>query len=492
MTIPASSASRPNKHVVIVGGGITGLSAAWRLQQAGVPYTLIERSDGWGGKVHTETVTTDTGEAFVIETGADAFLTRKPWALQLAHELGLHDRIIGVNGDNNRTFVLSGGRLVPIPDGVRLIAPTQLLPFLRSPLFSWRGKLRMLLDWVIPAKTDDADESLADFVTRRVGAEALDKLAEPLLAGIFNAETDRQSILATFPQYRALEREHSSLIRGLRAAAAKHIATPSAQPAFFSFKGGTREIVDTLVARLNGDLRLNTGIETITVAPDGYCIRLGDGTMLNAAAIILTTPAKVAAGALQMVAPAAVAPLRSIRYASIGTLSLGYRAADVPHPLDGLGVVIPGSEGRPIDGITFTTTKWNHRAPTGYRVLRVFFGGPNTRATMDMDDTTVIDTVRRELADLLDIEAEPLFVHLSRWHNAYPQYDVGHLDRVAAIEAALPPGIAVAGSSYRGIGVPDCIHQADRAADLIQTYLTAEPTAQEHIIYGNDAIRSTV
>jgi oxygen-dependent protoporphyrinogen oxidase len=478
-----------SRHVVVIGGGITGLSAAWYLQRAGVRYSLLEQSGRWGGKVHTEYV-----NDFVIETGADAFLTRKPWALELARELGLDDRIIGVNRDHSRTFVLSGGQLVPIPDGVQLLAPTDIPAFMQSPLFSWRGKLRMLLDWFIPPRTDETDESMAAFVRRRVGAETVDKLAEPLLAGIYNAEIERLSIMATFPQYRKMEREHGSLIRGMMNAKAIRGNNKSSQPMFISFRRGTGEIIDALAAQLDGDLRLNCGVETIETLPGGgYRVHLENGDSISADSIILTTPANVAAKLLTEIAPDSAQQLNAIRYTSVGAVAVGYRKADVPHSLDGLGVVIPGSEGRNIDGITFATTKWRYRAPNEHVLLRVFFGGPNSRAMMTYDDEKVLSMVRDELCSMLGIEAQPVFHHVSRWHDAYPQYDVGHLDRVADIEAALPAGIHVAGSSYRGIGVPDCVHQGKQTAEKVvdtqsihATELIIEPFRRR--IYGNDSI----
>lgn len=463
--MPESSAAL---QVVIVGGGITGLSAAWYLQQAGVSYALLEADGRWGGKVHTAYV-----DDFVIETGADAFLTRKPWALALARELGLSARIMGVNRQHSGTFVLTGGELVRIPDGVQLIAPTQPLAFLRSPLFSWRGKLRMYLDLFISPRMDDADESLGSFVRRRVGAEAIDKLAEPLLAGIYNAETDRLSIMATFPQYRALEKDYGSLIRGLNALQAERSGkAASDQPTFISFERGTQEIIDALTTQLTGDLRLNCPASQIDRLDDRrYRVGLADGSTIEAAAVILATPAKISAGLLHSLEPAAAALLADIRYTSVGAAALAFRRADVPHPLDGLGVVIPGSEGRMIDGITFATTKWERRAPDDQVLLRVFFGGPHSRDMMNRDDAAVLAMVRAELESMLGITAAPVMAHITRWHDAYPQYDVGHLERVAALEQALPAGVYVTGSSYRGIGVPDCVKQGKETAGRVAKIL---------------------
>jgi oxygen-dependent protoporphyrinogen oxidase len=476
-------------HIVILGGGITGLSAAWHLQQAaaregrdGLPitYTLIEQSGRWGGKVRSEVIEHDGAPAWVLEAGPDGLLTRKPWALALARDLQLDEHFLFVNRENSRTFVLRQGRPEPLPAGLQLLAPTQWRPFLRSPLFSSWGKARIALDMLVPPRRTTGDESLASFVRRRFGDEALRRLAEPMLAGVYNAEPERQSILATFPQFPALERAHGSVIRGLRAANRKQ--TPAETPAFLSFDAGNQTLVDALVARLTGTLRLNTTVCGIAQADSGgYELRLDDGAALAADAVILATPANVAALLTREIAPEAAALLAGIRYAGIGAIYLAYRRDDIAHPLNGTGVVIPPTEGRRIDGITWVSSKWDHRAPPGHALVRVFFGGPHTRAMLDLDDARLTTIVREELADILGVRATPLFTRIFRWPDGYPQYDIGHLERVAAIEAALPSGMTVAGSSYRGVGVPDCIHQGELAAAKIIETLKSKRTAARRL-----------
>jgi protoporphyrinogen/coproporphyrinogen III oxidase len=454
-------------HVVIIGGGITGLSAGWYLQQEAAQqgidlrYTILEGSPRWGGKVQTETVDTGEDAPFVLEAGPDAFLTRKPWALELARELGLGERLLPVNTENSRIYVLNRGRPVPLPDGLQLLAPTQILPFLRSPLFSPWGKLRALLDLLIPPRLSDDDETLADFVRRRLGAEMLDKLGEPLLGGVFNGDAERQSMLATFPQFPALEKQHGSLIRGLRAAQGRRDDTPP----FISFITGTHELVTGLVKQLNGDLCLNTSASRIEpLANNRYRVVInGDGT-IEADAMILTTPAPITAKLLREVAPAAVEPLNDIPYSGIGTAYFAFRREDVPHPLHGFGLVVPASEGRSIDGVTWTSSKWKHRAPSGHALLRVFFGGPRTRETLHLDDADLLVVLRAELHAIFGIAVPPLFHRVYRWQDGYPQYNLDHLERVTAIESALPPCIFAAGSAYRGVGVPDCVRQGRDAS----------------------------
>jgi len=454
---------QPDRHVVIIGGGITGLSAGWYLQQAAgrinLHYTILEQSQRWGGKVRTESID-DVGDApFILEAGPDAFLTRKPWALELARELGLHERILPVNTDNGHTFVLHRGQPVPLPEGLQLLAPSRLQPFLRSPLFSPWGKLRALLDWVIPPRQSEDDESLASFVRRRLGKEMLDKLGEPLLGGVYNGDPERQSMLATFPQFPALEKKYGSLIRG----AGQREKVSNSEPPFISFKSGTHELVDALVQRLDGDLRLNTGVAHIEHDHHYHIVTTTD-EVIEADALIFATPANVTAKLLQEIAPEAAKNLETIPYTGIGAIYFAFRREDVPRPLKGFGLVVPGSEGRPFDGITWTSSKWNERAPSGFELLRVFFGGPRTRPTLDMDDAELVATMRAELKSIFNIAAEPLFHRIFRWQDGYPQYNIGHLERVAAAEAALPPDIFIAGSAYRGVGVPDCIRQGREAA----------------------------
>jgi oxygen-dependent protoporphyrinogen oxidase len=484
-------------HLVIIGGGVTGLSAAWYAIAAGLRVTVLEAGAAWGGKVRTERVENEHG-TFILETGADAFLTRKPWALGLARELGLDDHIIGVNRANSRTLVFHHGSLHPLPDGLTLLVPTRIRPFLASPLFSAAGKLRVLLEPFIPPRRDGGDESLAQFVRRRLGAEMLDRLAEPLLAGVYNGDAERQSITATFPQFPQMEREHGSLLRGARR---PHPLPPSPfdgegeknvrgvsplhrvergrgeAPPFISFRAGTQELIEALVRELprrGADLRLNCGVRALSRRhAGGYTVALTDGETLQADAVILATPAATAADLLQTAAPDAAARLREFRTAGIGAATLAFRRSDVPHPLDALGVVIPSSAHRSIDGITFVTSKWEGRAPADTVVLRCFFGGPHTRPLLDADDETLIGVVRHDLRAMLKIEVPPLFAHVYRWRDGYPQYELGHLARVEAVEAALPPGVLVTGSPYRGVGVPDCVRQgkaaAERAAEVLKS-----------------------
>jgi oxygen-dependent protoporphyrinogen oxidase len=473
------------QHIVIVGGGISGLSAAWFIQEAkrkgaNVRYTVIEASNRWGGKVLTEQVNEFSDVPFVIEAGPDSFLTQKPWAIQLARDLGLGDHLININSQQTTTYVLHHGKPVKLPEGVALIVPTRLLPFVRSPLISWRGKLRMGLELFMPAKRDNDDESLADFVRRRLGNEALEIFAEPLLAGIYNAETSKQSLLATFPRFRQMEREYGSLIRGTIAARRPQAATSHPKPAaFMSLTGGTQQLIDSLVSHLHSELRLQTRLSSLEQTPGGqYRLFTDNGDTIDADAVLITTPAYTAADLLRPLNRDVAQKLSSILYLSSGTVSLAFHITDIGRPLDGFGLVIPKRERRPINALTISSVKFSHRAPDGYSLLRVFFGGSRSPETLSYDDSKLLNVVMQELRSLLGIEAAPLFHRIYRWHRANPQYDVNHLERIADIESNLPQGVYLTGSAFRGVGMPDCIYQSQQTVTAIIQHLK-QPEVQQ-------------
>jgi oxygen-dependent protoporphyrinogen oxidase len=465
--------------VAIVGGGIAGLSTAWYLQKAGIPYVLLEGSDRWGGKLLSEQVALAGGERFVVEGGPDSFITQKPWGAALARELGLGERLIGTNPRQRKTYVLDGGRPKPLPDGVMMIVPTEFKPFIFSSLISPWGKLRMGMELFIPPRKEQGDETLAQFVNRRLGSECLDKIAEPLMSGIYNADADEQSLLATFPRFRELESKYGSVTKGMLAGkrARKNTAAGGATnggaaaapplAAFVSLPRGIEEMATVLAARLTGEMRRHTTVEAIEPQGEGYIVHLAGGERLAARAVVLATPAFASAELVKPFAPAAAGLLQNIRYVSTGTISLAYRSAEAPNPLNGYGLVVPASAKRPINAVTLSSVKFEQRAPEGYLLLRAFFGGSRSPQSMELDDDALLATVRRELDQQLGIRAEPLFHRVYRWRRSNPQYDVGHLQRVAAIEADLPRGLYVTGSPFRGVGIPDCVKQAQETAERI-------------------------
>lgn len=445
------------QKVIIIGGGIAGLASAWYLQQAGIEYTLLEASARWGGLIQTH-----YEQDCIIEMGPDAFITRKPWAMNLVQEIGLEDELIAVNPTPERIYVLSHGQLVPLPDGLRLLVPTNINAFMASSIMSFGGKLRVLMDYLIPARIDDSDETLADFVIRRMGQEALDKLADPLLAGVYNAEMDKQSILATFPQYRSIEKQHGSLIRGMTEML-KNVPK-STQPALISFKKGMGQFIDTLVSKLTGDIRLNTQVVKIE---NDYDVYLDNKSILSADSLIMTTSARVSAQLLAHVASQSAQNLATIRYAGIASMSLLFDKADVPITLDAYGVVIPSSAGRMIDGMQWSNIKWAKRAPENKALIRVFFGGPHTREILDKSDSELLAIIREELRAILGITAKPQLIKLGKWQNAYPQYDLEHIERIITIVNNLPDTIVLAGNTYYGVGIPDTIKSAKMAVDKL-------------------------
>jgi len=478
-------------HVAVIGGGIAGLATAWYLRESartsGEPLrcTLFEASDRCGGKVLTEIVEHEAG-TFVVEGGPDSFLNgQKPWAARLAAELGLAERLIGTNDAARKVYVLNRGKPVPLPDGVFLLVPTRFWPFVTSPLITPWGKIRMGMDLVLPARRDNGDETMADFVRRRLGGEALDKIAEPLLAGIYSAEAERQSILATFPRFRELERRYGSLTRGMLAARRQR-SQATAEPAnaevavadhrvpstiFLSFRSGTAELTDELAARVADNIRLRARVTGLEQLHGAYRLQVqtADGREVCAVdAVVIAAPAFAAARLLRPQAPSAAAELDSIRYVDTGVVSLGYRDADMDARF-GFGVLVPRSERRPINAVTFSSTKFDGRAPRGHTLLRVFFGGSRSPRSMDLDDDELLRIVRTQLRELLGVGEPPLFHRIHRWQQANPQYDVGHLDLVKRVRRELPAGVHVTGSSCLGVGLPDCVHQAQETArDVLQ------------------------
>lgn len=442
-------------HLVIIGGGITGLSAAWEAQQRGISYTLLESSERWGGKLISSQIHSN-GARFLVEGGPDTIVTRKTEAWDLTHELGILDQVDDPGSETRGIYVLDHGSLQPIP-----LSPFK---FISSTLMTTRGKLRMLAEPFQPARKDDEDESLGDFVRRRLGAEALDKFIGPVLGGIYNTDPNIQSIMVSSPVMREMERESGSLVRaalqrGLRAR--RKPSNGARKPRFITYKSGIQGIIDSLITQLTGDLRLNAGVENILKNEGGYQIRLSNGESIHAEAVVLATLANVAAGLIKDVAPAAGQRLERIRHNHIGTVSLVYHESDIPK-LEINGLMIPRRENRAIDAVTFTSKKMPQRSSPGYAVIRVFIGGGKPDV-VEYDEELLITVVRRELSDLLGITAEPKAYKVFRWENGFPRAEVGHLDLIDEIETHLPANIVLAGSSYRGIAVPDCIRQGREA-----------------------------
>lgn len=467
--------------VVVVGGGIAGLSAAHGLRARGADVTVVEAAPRFGGKI--ETVRRD---GFVLEAGPDSFVTRKPRALELVRELGLEGQLLSTRPEGRRVHLLHEGRLGDLPDGLAMVAPTRLGPFLKTPLLSWRGKLRAGLDLVLPARRSTEDESLGAFVRRRLGAEMLDRLVGPLLAGIHSTDPDDLSLHATFPMFAEIERAHGSLIRGLRAHAKRRDRHPSATSARVSLRNGLEELVTALVDRLERDgVRLLAGRPVRGLTPLGgrdgreaWQVGLDGDESLTADAVVLATPARAAAELVEKTRPRLAWELRQLRAATTVTASLAFRRADVPRPLDAYGFVVPRRENRSITACTYTSSKLEYRCPPDHVLLRAFLGGAEGTDVADrLDEDETVRRVRRDLEDILGITARPTTVEVRRFVAGSPQYGVGHRQRIARLEELTGPGLALAGCAYHGVGIPDCIVGGARAAELLAERYLKRSTA---------------
>ena len=469
-----SDASPTDARIVVIGGGVAGLAAAHRLRElaaergTSLRVTLLEAAPRVGGTIASERV-----DGFLVESGADSFLTEKPWALALCRRIGIEDRLIATRDGDRRTFVVHAGRLHPLPEGFLLLAPTRLAPLVRSSLFSWPGKLRMALDLVLPRAASGADESLAAFVTRRLGREALERVAQPLVGGIYTADAARLSVAATMPRFLEMERRHRSLILAMRrqGRVAAKPGSGARWSLFVSFAEGMETLVQALAQRLpEGAIRL--GARVVGVRPRAahdFEVTLADGERLRARGVIVATPAYTAAELVRPFAAGLATELAAIPYASSATVTLGYARGDVPHPLDGFGFVVPAIEGRRLIACSFSSVKYAGRAPEGAALLRVFCGGALATAMAERSDAELVDAARDELGALLGIVAPPRLVRVHRHARAMPQYEVGHLARMATIDAAVArhPGLGLAGNAYRGVGVPDCVHGGEEAAERV-------------------------
>ncbi len=457
--------------LVIVGGGIAGLSAAHRAVELArergqaLDLTLLEARERLGGTVASERV-----DGFLVEAGPDSFLSEKPWALALCGRLGVEDRLVRTDDRFRKVFVWYRGRLHPLPDGFQLLAPTAMLPFATSSLFSLPGKLRMALDLVLPRGGGD-DESLGAFVRRRLGAEALERVAQPLVAGIYTADPDDLSLTATMPRFIELERKERSVILGLRRAL-RRAPLPGTSGArwslFVTFAGGMEEFVTALAARLPvGAVALKQRVSGLARTGARWRVTTAEGVGVEADRVILATESHATARLTRYVDPALATLLEEIPYASAATVSLGYRRADVPHALDGFGFVVPRSEGKALLAGTFSSVKYPGRAPAGHVLIRGFLGGMLNAGMLAEDDEALVTRARGELRAALGIVAAPVLTRLHRWPASMPQYRVGHLTRVETIERVLAalPGLALAGAAYRGVGIADCVRSGEAAAE---------------------------
>ncbi len=516
------------KRVLVLGGGITGLAAAHRLielsQQRNLPVhvTLLEASDRLGGVIRTE-----YADGFLIERGPDNFITNKPAATNLCERVGLGDELIKTNDAHRRALVVRKGRLVPIPEGFELMAPRNLWAMALSPIFSPLGKLRMLMERFIAAKPNNEDESLESFVVRRFGREALDRLVQPLIGGIYVADPKLLSLRATVPRFLEMEAKHGSIIKAMRvskrtqadAGVAKD--TGARYSLFMALRRGMQSLVDALAQKLGTHVQMGAKVEAVeegdrkqetgdrrwesAVQVGGrieastgsvfagsdphahplphplpkreresehgarWTVRLADGRVLPADAVVVTTPSHIAAQWLQPLDAPLASALSAISYASSAIVVLGYKREQVTHPLDAFGFVVPAIEKRRIVAGSFSHQKYEGRVPQGHVLLRAFIGGALQPELAELPEDQLVALAKEELASLLGVTGEPVLVRVQRWMQSMPQYHVGHLQHVANIRAmaAKHAGLELAGNAYEGVGIPDCIANAEQAAERL-------------------------
>ena len=473
------------KKIVIIGGGIAGLAAAYRIHEeisrnVSIECILLESSEEFGGKISTMRF-----DGFVVECGPDSFISQKPQAIELCKKLGLADRLTGTNPNHSNTYVYLNNKLVTMPDGLSLMIPTKFMPFIFSPLFSWPGKIRMGMDLFIPKKKNNDDESLASFVRRRMGKEALQKMAEPMLAGIYASDPELMSINSTFPMFVQTEQKYRSLIIGMLARKRQQMQykTPTGKQPFSLFmtlKNGLDEMVETLVEKsTNVSFRLGTAVTNLSLTGGNWNLSLNDESSINADAVILATPAKVSACLVKKVAPKITSLLDQIHYVSTATVSIAYKKEGFPHSLDGFGFVIPKTEEKCILACTWTSSKFPERVPEEYVMLRCFVGGAMQEELAEMEENSIGNMVQEELLNLMGIDCEPVFLKVFRYKKSNVQYRVGHATLIESIRAELKnfPGIFVTGSAYTGIGIPDCILDGTQTAKDAINYLTNKTKA---------------
>jgi oxygen-dependent protoporphyrinogen oxidase len=459
-------------RVVIVGGGIAGLAAAYRLKTLApeLAIVLLESEHRLGGKILTERV-----DGFVIEGGPDSFLAAKPHGLGLCRELGLEGRLCGTNENTRRAYVMRGGKLYELPEGLTGLIPSRLGPMLKTGLISPLGKLRMALNYILPPRRAEGDESLAAFIRRQLGREVYERLVEPLMSGIYAGDGEQLSLDATFPQLRQAELEHGSLIKGILAVKEKAPPAPNGRhpSAFLTPVTGMAEMVEALEARLRGvEIRLGMRVSHVDADSIGYELTLESSETLRAESVILATPAYISADLISGLDPQLANSLRAIPYVSTVTVSVAYPLPDIPHPLEGYGYIIPRAEQRPVLACTWASTKFPGRAPEGYMLMRAFIGRAGEEDALNRTDD-LLNLVRDELWSTLGITAPPLLHRIFPWPKAMPQYTLGHPQRLAAIDRQLAahPGLFVAGNAYRGLGIPDCIASGEAAAEKASAFL---------------------
>ncbi|MBU4556593.1 MAG: protoporphyrinogen oxidase [Actinobacteria bacterium] len=480
------------RNIIIIGGGAAGLGAAYKVKRAAdeghdVGFTLIEKDARVGGKIASERVADEwdgaDGAEFIVDGGPDCFLTSKPAVHRVAKAAGVFDGELPSDESRKKTLILSRGNLYEMPDGVMMFAPTKFVPFATTGLFSWPGKIRMGMDLFVPKKKlapgELNDETLEHFIVRRMGQECLDRLAEPLVGGVHASDPKQMSLAATFPNLLEMEQKHGSMLKGFLAARKmveqmkkKYPLKPGDKPKTFftSFADGMQSFTEAM-ADAAGRESIRTGVSVSSISRDGdiWTVALDDGSTVTGDAVIVATEAWAAEPLVRSVDTAIADALAGIPSSTSATVSIGFRADEIGIDMDAFGVLCPQKEKRALMAATFSSTKWPGRAPEGKVLMRGFVGGPQNQAIMENSDEELIGIVLKEMRSILGVKGVPLFARVYRWHLGMPQYTMGHLGRVETIEqrSAGIKGLALAGGSYRGVGIPNCIESGERAVSKV-------------------------
>jgi oxygen-dependent protoporphyrinogen oxidase len=463
------------KNIAIIGAGISGLAAATaiqRAQEAGtdVEFTLFERSNRLGGVMVTEQI-----DDCLIEAGPDSFLSEKTYGIDFCKTFGLGDQIIGSNDEERKTYIVVNNRLIAMPDGLMFMVPTKILPTITTPLFTWGTKIKMGLEY-FAQPVNHGDESVGDMVRRHYGQEVVERLADPLLSGVYGGDADSLSVQAVLPRFADMERKYGSLSRGMLAARKKMVqmvkqAGPSyrPRPLFSSLKNGMQQLVDAITEYLPTH-RIHTGVtvESVSREASGWTI-LVDGHHESFDGLVIAAPAHVAGKLLGALNSELAVDLNEVSYSSSVTVAATYNRNDLANMPPGFGFLVPKTEKRRVRALTFVHNKFPHRAPPEKGILRVFLGGLSDEGILALSDEEILAIVRRELCDIIKLDAEPRTQRVYRWNKAMAQYGPGHLERVKRIqqEVAAASGLALAGNAFQGIGVPDCIASGLNAANSV-------------------------
>jgi oxygen-dependent protoporphyrinogen oxidase len=477
------NSGKPAQRVAVIGGGVTGLSAAFRLRELApeLGVQLIEASDRPGGVIQTE-----QQQGFTLELGPDSILRRLPWGVDLCRRLGIEDQLVGTEPAARGVYTVHRGRAVRMPEGLAIMAPERVWPMVTTPILSWSGKLRMVAERLVPRRTSESDESLAEFAQRRLGREAYERIVQPLAGGIFMGDPEKLSLRACFPQFAAMEAEHGSLIKATRLARRKRLANASAptKSVFVAPRNGLGKIIEALVSKLGDRVHLRKRVVGLRRKADAWRLTIEDQASHQQNdetydAVIVATPAQAAGRLLGPLDARFETLLSGIEYSSCAIVQLAYPMDKIGLPLDTAGLVVPHIERRPLQACSFSSVKYAGRAPDGSVLLRAFFGGALHPELVELSDERLVELAQTEVAQLLRAEGEPTLTRVQRWRQSMPQYALGHLERVYELEqlTARHPGLELSGAPYRGVGIPHCIHSAEQAAERLLACLNKIPAA---------------